>query len=410
MFMKVGDSNSSFLSYLAPFGALHYDPETAAFYGYPQGAFSGIVNYFRALPIDPDGNNSFNHVSAATYFGWDTTDLLTPGEREFAPWLNVNPADSPLQAEIDQTKPAFALIMIGTTEIKYQNPDQYRINLTTIAQTLLSQGIIPVLSTIPAIEYPDPAPPGEVSQFNQIIADVAADLVIPLWNLWVGLAPLPSSGVGSDQVHLSVSPNGANQTGPADVVFGMNYRNLTALATLNELVDLVELNDPPDPTPPYLPTGLAPATFIDDIYQSVLQRSSDAEGQAQFGLQLEAGVSAAMIIQEIWFAPEHREQQITQYYEAYLHRPADADGLAWWTEQFAQGMTEDEVREAILTSNEYVDSHPTESTYIESLYQNLMHRMPAKVRWRCGKAFCNRDIRRANFALSLFNRTKLTVW
>ncbi len=374
VFMKVGDSNSSFLSYLTPFGAPDYNPDTAAFFGYAQGAFSGIVNYFRALPIDSAGDNSFNHISAATYFGWDTTDLLTPGEREFAPWLNVNPADSPLQAEIDQTKPAFALIMLGTTEVKYQNPDQYRANLTTIAHTLLAQGIVPVLSTFPEIEYPDPTLPAQVSQYNQIIADVAAQLVIPLWNLWVGLSPLPSSGVGSDQVHLSVSPNGADQTGPADIVFGMNYRNLTALATLNKLVGIVELNDAPDPTPPYLPTGVAPAAFIDAIYRSVLQRPSDAEGQAQFGLQLEAGVSATAIIQEVWLSPEHREQQITQYYDAYLHRPADAGGLAWWTEQFARGMTEDEVKEAILSSNEYVDSHPTDTTYIEGLYQSLMIR------------------------------------
>jgi hypothetical protein len=374
VFMKVGDSNSTLPGYLDPFGSSAYEPQTADFFGFSPGAFSSIIDYFRATPIDPAGLNSFNHMSAATYYGWNTTDVLTPGERGFAPWPNINPGDSPLQAEIDQTKPAIALVMIGTAEIQFQNTTQYQANLTTIALTLLSQGIIPVLSTIPEIEFADSTLPSRVSQYNQIIANVADELNVPLWNLWVGLAPLPSLGIGADQVHLSVSPNGDSQTGAADIVFGVNYRNLTALATLNKLVSIVELNGTPDQTPPYLPPGIAPAAFISAIYQSALQRPADAEGQAQFGLQFADGVSASVVIQELWLSPEHREKQITQCYSAYLHRAPDTDGLAWWSQQFAQGLTENEVKAGILTSSEYVDNHTSSSSYIEKLYQNLLNR------------------------------------
>ena len=374
VFMKVGDSNSTLTSYLDPFGSADYHPATADFFGFPPGAFTSIVDYFRATPIDPAGLNSFDHASAATYFGWSTTDLLTPGERGFSPWLNINVNDSPLQAEIDQTKPAIALVMIGTAEIQFQNPTQYQANITAIAQTLLSQGIIPVLSTLPEIEFADPTLPGRVSQYNQIIANVADELNIPLWNLWVGLAPLPSFGIGADHVHLTVSPDGDSPTGAADIVFGMNYRNLTALATLNKLVSIVELNGTPDQTPPYLLPGIAPSAFISAIYQSTLQRPADDEGLAQFGFQLEAGVSASVVIQELWVSPEHREKQIAQYYTAYLHRALDTDGLAWWSQQFAQGLTENEVKAGILTSIEYVGGHASSSSYIEILYQNVLNR------------------------------------
>ena len=105
--------------------------------------------------------------------------------------------------------------------------------------------------------HPDSTLPSRVSQYNQIVANVADELNIPLWNLWVGLSALPSLGVGADYVHLTVSPNGDSQTGAADVAFGMNYRNLTALVTLNKLVSIVELNGTPDQTPPYLPNGIA---------------------------------------------------------------------------------------------------------------------------------------------------------
>jgi hypothetical protein len=294
--------------------------------------------------------------------------------RGFPTWLNVNPQDTPLQAEIDQTKPAIALIMLGTCDIQLKNLSQYKSNLVTIAQTLLSEGIIPVLSTIPEVEIADPTLPGAMNEYNQTIADVADSLTIPLLNLWVGLNPLPSMGVGSDLVHLTVSPNGSGQMDAANIVYGMNYRNLVSLATLNKLVNIVEQNGTPDPTPPYVPGSVAPPAYINAIYQSVLGRAADEAGLAQFELQFSAGVAAQVIIQEVWLSPEHRKMEISQDYTTYLHRAVDTDGLAWWTQQFDNGLTENQVKESILSSTEFADTHASDAIFVQGVFQGVLNR------------------------------------
>ena len=124
--------------------------------------------------VDAENNNSFSHASVATYGGWTSTSLLTPRLRGVNVGLPGDAALSPLLAEIQETRPAIALVMIGTCEVGFDATQTYEENLTTITQYLLSQGVIPVLSTIPDIKLsPDPALVTQVEQYNQIIADVA---------------------------------------------------------------------------------------------------------------------------------------------------------------------------------------------------------------------------------------------
>ena len=48
--------------------------------------------------------------------------------------------------------------------------------------------------------------------------------------------------------------------------------------------------------------------------------------------------------------------------------------MAWWSQQFAQGLTENDVKAGILTSSEYVGNQTSSSSYIEKLYQTLLNR------------------------------------
>ena len=60
------------------------------------------------------------------------------------------------------------------------------------------------------------------AEYNQIIANVAGNLDVPLWNLYVGLDPLPNEGIGPDGVHLNASPNGADLLDSAgNTILGM---------------------------------------------------------------------------------------------------------------------------------------------------------------------------------------------
>ena len=229
--------------------------------------------------------------------------------------------------------------MIGTCEVGSDDTQTYEENLTTITQYLLSQGVIPVLSTIPDIKLsPDPTLVTRVEEYNQIIADVAGTNNVPLWNLSAALSSLPNQGLGSDEVHLSVGPDGSGDFATTDLSYGMNVRNLTAIEVLDKLVKVVEQNAAADPTPASPRVSATP--FLAAIYQSILQRKIDIYGQATFTMQLSQGYSAGEVVQEIWNSPEHRQLEIEGYYQQFLHRPADVAGLQVFEHMFSMGLSE----------------------------------------------------------------------
>ena len=180
VFAKVGDSNSgeSRVSRLcwAPTSSIRL---TLAFMR-ANTNLATIIDYFRQQPVDPGQDNSFNHTSAATMGGWTTLNLLTPGLRGVAPWMLEAANLTPLDAEIRQTRPAIALVMIGTCDVGQQEPTVFQTNLTLIGEDLLlSQGVIPILSTIPEDHLPLPGLVPLTAQYNQIIANVAGYLNVP---------------------------------------------------------------------------------------------------------------------------------------------------------------------------------------------------------------------------------------
>ena len=373
VFMKVGDSNSYSGNYLDPLGGL-----AAAFAtGSPLGSYAslaGSLGYFLIQAVDGSGANSFNHTSAATFGGWTSTDLLTPGKRGAAPGAPQFASDSPILDEVQELRPPIALIMIGTNDVLSLSPEQYHANLTLIVQVLVSQGVIPILSSIPSINLPGaPTLPGRVEQFNQIIADVATANEVPFLNLKAVLDPLPFNGLGPDQVHLSDSPNGSGASGIVDLAFGMNMRNLVTVEALDKVLRVVMQNAPPDVTSN--PVSVAERTpLIDSLYQTILERGSDPAGFAEFSQQLNEGVAVEAIVAELWTSTEHRALQIDQFYEQLLHRPADAAGTEFWLQAFAGGADELAIKVALADSAEYHSDHPTPEQFIAGLYQDALSR------------------------------------
>ena len=374
VFAKVGDSNSFNFQFLDGLGNSAYDPSNPVNVG-SHGDLADTINFFRQTTIDPSRANSFNHTSAAAYGGWTTTSLLTPGLQGVPPWQFGSAKNTPLDSEVRDSLPAIALVMIGTCEAGGEDPVTYQANLTRVAQTLLAKGVIPVLSTIPEDFLPTPGLPAITANFNQVIANVAGDLNIPLWNLYEGLTQLPNEGISPDGVHLNSAPGGAQLLDDGSLVFGMNYRNLTAVQVLSKLVNIVENNGtadkpPQGPTVPVIP-------FVTAAYQSILQRPVDAAGLNRFSFELNQGVAVNVVVQQIWSSPEHRQIQIGQYYGQIFHRPADAAGLGWWQQGFAGGMNEAQVREAMLSSAEYSQSHASNAQYVTGVYADILKRFPS---------------------------------
>src|SRR5205814_10686978 len=105
--------------------------------------------------------------------------------------------------------------------------------LIQLVTTLTSAGVVPVLSTIPDSQLDGGILRVAVRQFNQVIADVAGQYRVPLWNLFRALETLPGEALRPDGVHLNASPNGGGAFSPGDLQFGQNLRNLEALDVLD---------------------------------------------------------------------------------------------------------------------------------------------------------------------------------
>lgn len=177
--------------------------------------------------------NSFANVSLAARGGWTTRDLLDPAQwTAFGVCQNI----SPLECELGMTRPAVALIMIGTNDVILGDIGSFRANLNRIVTITERYGVVPILSTIP-FRFDSPGRPDLVNAFNQEIVKIAQAHSIPLWNYWLAIAPLPNNGVSIDGVHPSVPPDQVTVVfDDTHLQFGFTVRNLTALQVLNSLL------------------------------------------------------------------------------------------------------------------------------------------------------------------------------
>jgi lysophospholipase L1-like esterase len=130
------------------------------------------------------------------------------------------------------TKPSIAFIMIGTNDAGELPLNTFRANLTSIVETTVQMGIIPVLSTIP----PRHGMESTVSNFNGAIVVVAHTYDVPLWDYWSAMNTLPNNGLSDDGVHPSWPPgdvSAASDFTSANLAYGYTIRNLMALQVLD---------------------------------------------------------------------------------------------------------------------------------------------------------------------------------
>jgi LysM repeat protein len=224
VFSKVGDSITASPAFLYPVGVggLHLNE-----YAYLQP----VVAYFSQTMART--HNSFANTSLAADAGWTSADLLNPA-RALSGICQTG--ESPLVCEYRVTRPALALIMVGTNDAA-QGIDSatYRANLQTIVQTSGSMGVIPVLSTLPD-NLADPYANSRIAEFNGVIAGVAGAYGLPLWDYGRAMQDLPNRGLSPDGVHPSNPADGETGVFTAEnLKNGYTLRNLTALMILNEV-------------------------------------------------------------------------------------------------------------------------------------------------------------------------------
>lgn len=214
VFAKVGDSITESASFLGDVGHGWYD----------LGAYAALlptIQWFSGTVIN--GTNSFARQSASATAGWTTTDVLA----------------GPLAAELQATRPAYAIIMLGTNDLDRMGVTEYRTNMQAIVDRCVTFGTVPILSTIPD-RRDNSAKAALAIVFNDTIRSLATANSVPLIDYWSALQPLPNHGVSADGIHPNTypgpdgSPSAGYFTAPA-LQYGYNVRSLTAVQMLDAL-------------------------------------------------------------------------------------------------------------------------------------------------------------------------------
>ncbi len=122
--------------------------------------------------------------------------------------------------------------MFGTNDAAYRSPQQYRSDLFQIVEISKQMGVIPILSTIP----PVPGYEMQVRELNGVVVEITTAENLPLWDYGEVMRELPNFGLGWDNLHPSVPPDGyeaAADFRPPNLQYGYVMRNLTALQMLD---------------------------------------------------------------------------------------------------------------------------------------------------------------------------------
>jgi hypothetical protein len=204
-FSKAGDCESTTGWYLAEFDG---DPPTYRLGGYAY--LQTTIDYYAG---------SFKRESLAVRRGANTSSLLT------ALWADpaqCRSGESMLACEFRVHNPSIVLIAVGSNDVV--NVDNFEEQMRRIIDYTISEGIVPILSTKADNFEGD-------HRINNIIARLAYEYEIPLWNFWLAVQPLPNHGLSSDGVHLTFAGNLFDD--PVNMQKAWPWRNLTALQVLD---------------------------------------------------------------------------------------------------------------------------------------------------------------------------------
>ena len=252
VFMKVGDSNSWFPTFLQGAGCGERDLS-----GHEH--LKGTIGWYRRGHLDPSATdlpcaigNPFTRDSAATKScessNWPLSPLPTPPSGGFCdtpPPVECTDGETPIGCEARLLRPSLALVMIGTNDaVQGTSDDSFETNLRAIVASLTSRSIVPVLSTLPPrIDTQENLE--RVLAINARIVRVARSTHLPLLNLWRALTrrQMVDQGLFPDGVHLNVLGGWgygywAGQSmdlSASGVRYGANLRNLLTLQLLDRL-------------------------------------------------------------------------------------------------------------------------------------------------------------------------------
>ncbi len=235
---KVGDCMTASPNFLAPFSIEDGKYDLGLY-----ADLQAVIDYFSSATVS-ENYSALTNPGLATTTGYTTVSVQDP--------IWADPAvcsanESPLGCEYRVTNPAFALIMFGTNDTTFFEPESFNTYLRQIIDQTVKDKIVPILYTFPE----RPEFPEKSILFNQIIVQIATDYDLPLINLYRALETLPDKGINlQDPIHLSspIDDNAGNFT-PENLQRGYTLRNLLTLQALDVMIKgLAENSATPEAT------------------------------------------------------------------------------------------------------------------------------------------------------------------
>src|SRR5687767_7026554 len=181
--------------------------------------FYDLGPYQDLLPVIEYFEGSFGRMGIAARRGFNTHRILDPSQSD----LDVcESGESPLACELRLHRPAFAMLSLGTNQI--WQPEEFEAGMRQILDILLSKNVLPILSTKGDNLEGD-------HRINRMIACLAAEYDVPLWNFWSAIQPLPNHGLQPDLEHLTYGITDFDDNRAMQSAW--TIRNLTALQALD---------------------------------------------------------------------------------------------------------------------------------------------------------------------------------
>jgi hypothetical protein len=252
-----------------------------------------------------------------------------------------------------------------------------------------------------------------VTKLAAPVLPLATVIVVTDFTGFIGGEPINIDGVGHEHLTLAAGPVTSTTLTLATPVVSAHAAlsvvttasalsdPLTGLATANVTAGLtpateqLTVTDVTDPLVAPVVTSfdqVVPVTltqtqrFVNAVYADLLNRLPNPADLAFWSGSIDAagGSAAARIafVSAVATSAEYRSDVIggagTSFYLAYLGRPSDAAGVAFWAAQMASGLTFEQVRLAFVGSPEYFIHHNSDpSQTIDALYNDVLGRSDA---------------------------------
>ncbi len=180
-----------------------------------------LGDYYYLQPAIDWFRPSFSRQGISNGNGFNTAAELSP-LRANRRLCQAN--ETPMACEYRVHRPSIAIIALGTDD-NTVSPEIYEQRIREIVEFTISSGVVPILATKADNREGNDA-------FNKIIAQLAYEYGIPLWNFWAAAQPLPLHGLIDDRGHMTGS-NPGDFASPGNLKNGATIRSLTALQSLD---------------------------------------------------------------------------------------------------------------------------------------------------------------------------------